>query len=88
MVCLSNLQIFKGCLPKILLGPFLNTLYHITMSLRYMLRIRSLLVIPFSIRSAKADKTKIPLCFNLSLKNHPSRGIRGTSAKTNAREYK
>ena len=32
MVCLSRLQIFKGCLPqslKIFLGPFLNTLIHI-----------------------------------------------------------
>ena len=32
MVCLSRpypIRFFKGCLPQILLGPFLNTLYHL-----------------------------------------------------------
>ena len=26
---MDQLKIFKGCLPQILLGPFLNTLFHI-----------------------------------------------------------
>ena len=29
MVCLYHFKIFKGCLPQILLGPFLNNLTHI-----------------------------------------------------------
>ena len=35
MVCLSrpyHLNFFRGCLPQILLGPFLNTLSHIEVS--------------------------------------------------------
>ena len=39
ILSLKNLKCFKGCIQKILLGPFLNTLSHLSIAKEWKLRI-------------------------------------------------